>query len=116
MMIIESLRFWRRVYSVSSLAWASYVAYPSGRQPRPDDGMSRGKTPTSSFLYPFGKGCAEQFNRGNELYERFVCSRRERTCHALAGPVHIVYTRSSDHTIVMVLSSFLINGYIYSLR
>ena len=40
-MTIQSLRFWRRVYCISSLTWASYVAYPLSRQRRPDDGMSR---------------------------------------------------------------------------
>ena len=40
----------RGVYCISSLTWASYVAYPFRWQPRPESGMSKSKTPTS-FLY-----------------------------------------------------------------
>ena len=32
------------------LTWASCVAYLSERQPRPDDGVSKGMTPTSFFV------------------------------------------------------------------
>ena len=37
----------RGVQIISSLAWASCVAYLSERQPRPDDGVSKSRTPTS---------------------------------------------------------------------
>lgn len=40
---------------ISSLTWASCVAYPLRWQPRPDDGVSKSITPTS-FLYLFGLG------------------------------------------------------------
>ena len=40
-MAIQSLRFLRGAYCISSLTWASYVAYPLSGQRRPDDGMSR---------------------------------------------------------------------------
>ena len=42
--------FGRGDYCISSLTWASCVAYPSGRQRRPDDGVSKSKTPTSFFV------------------------------------------------------------------
>lgn len=35
---------------ISSLTWASCVAYPFRWQPRPDNGVSKSKTPTSFFV------------------------------------------------------------------
>ncbi len=49
-MTIASLRRRRGDYSISSLTWASYVAYLSGRQRRPEFGISKSKTPTSFFV------------------------------------------------------------------
>lgn len=36
--------------SISSLTWAGFVAYLSGRRPRPEVEMSKSKTPTSFFI------------------------------------------------------------------
>lgn len=56
MMTIQSLRFARGDYCISSLTWAGYVAYPFRWQPRPDVGMSKGKTPTSLFIIRLERG------------------------------------------------------------
>ena len=49
-MTIQSLRYRRGVSAYHPLTWASCVAYPLSRQRRPDDGMSKSKTPTSFFV------------------------------------------------------------------
>ena len=54
-MTIQSSTFWRGDYCISSLTWASCVAYPFRWQPRPDDGMSRVRLPRL-FLYPLRPG------------------------------------------------------------
>ena len=59
-MTFESPRLGARSIFISSLTWASCVAYPLRWQPRPDDGVSKSLTPTS-FLYPFGLGCHRTF-------------------------------------------------------
>jgi len=48
-MTIVSLRFKRGDYSISSLTWASCVAYLSGRQRRPEFEVSKSNTPTSFY-------------------------------------------------------------------
>ena len=40
---------WRGVNCMSSLTWASCLAYLCRRQPRPDDRVSKSCTPTSFF-------------------------------------------------------------------
>ena len=40
---------WRGVNCISSLTWASCLAYLCRRQPRPDDRVSKSCTPTSFF-------------------------------------------------------------------
>ena len=42
---------WRGVNCISSLTWASCLAYLCRRQPRPDDRVSKSCTPTSFFVY-----------------------------------------------------------------
>ena len=68
-MTIQSLRFWRGVYCISSLTWASYVAYPLSRQRRPDDGVSRSKTPTSFFV-PVRLGRLRTLRLNNDTFCR----------------------------------------------
>lgn len=48
-MTIQSPRLWRGVFCISSLMWASYVAYPLSKQRGPEFGISKSWTPTSFF-------------------------------------------------------------------
>ena len=75
--------FGRGGYCISSLTWASCVAYPSGRQRRPDDGVSKSKTPTSFFCIRSERG-APACKQGNlKISGCIVCILLSMTmvCH-----------------------------------
>ena len=51
---------WRGVNCISSLTWASCLAYLCRRQPRLDDRVSKSCTPTSFFCTRSGRGVPDQ--------------------------------------------------------
>ena len=57
-------------FCISSLTWAGCVAYPLSRQRRPDDGVSKGKTPTSFFCVNTPEGVLDsaKISIGKDLY------------------------------------------------
>ena len=77
-----SPRLWAwSFFQYHPLAWASCVAYLRERQPRPDDEVSKSKTPTSFFV-SVRKGLRRTFmeNRSNCETASNICNRhRDRT-------------------------------------
>lgn len=73
--------FGRGDYCISSLTWASYVAYPFRWQPRPDNGVSKSKTPTSFFIF---------IRKGGRRKRQKLTSIQMKTLHIITLSVAIL--------------------------